>query len=203
MVFYEESPAVKKTKPTKRTPKVKKNPTDDVIDPNPPELVSPPPPVLPNESSPTSNQNDMDIDGLENVALEFQSTEETQKVGINAFDGVIDPDGPTTESPPTPVVLVETSPHADPKVMDIDEIQNSALADPHATIEDTQLLLVIPIHLTWAWMIMLIKVFLKLLLMVPNHLANKIRAPTRTHLKMLTFLPSLHRLLFLTTSILM
>ena len=138
MVFYEESPAVKKTKPTKRTPKVKKNPTDDVIDPNPPELASPPPPVLPNESSPTSNQNDMDIDGLENAALEFQSTEETQKVGINALDGVIDPDGPTTESPPTPVVLVETSPHADPKVIDIDNIQNTALSDPHATIEDTQ-----------------------------------------------------------------
>ena len=117
---------------------MKKNPTDDVIDPNPPELVSPPPPVLPNESSPTSNQNDMDIDGLENAALEFQSTEETQKVGINALDGVIDPDGPTTESPATPVILVETSPHADPKVMDIDDIQNSALADTHATIEDTQ-----------------------------------------------------------------
>ena len=132
MVFYEESPAVKKTKPTKRTPKGKKNTTDDVIDPIPPELAPPPPPVLPSESSPTSNQNDMDIDGLENVALEFQS------VGINAFDGVIDPDGPTTESPPTPVVLVETSPHADPKVIDIDNIQNTALSDPHATIEDTQ-----------------------------------------------------------------
>ena len=57
-----------------------KNTTEDVIDPIPPELAPPPPPVLPSESSPTSNQNDMDIEGLEDAALEFQSTEETQKL---------------------------------------------------------------------------------------------------------------------------
>jgi hypothetical protein len=80
LVFYEESPAVKKTKPTKRTPKGKKNTTDDVIDPIPPELASPPPPVLPIESSPTSNQNDMDIDGLENAALESNRQRKHKKL---------------------------------------------------------------------------------------------------------------------------
>ena len=79
MVFFEESPAVKKTKPTKRTPKGKKTTTDDVIDPILPEEASPPPPVLPFESSPPSDPNDMDIDDIEDARLEFQSTEETPK----------------------------------------------------------------------------------------------------------------------------
>ena len=109
-----------------------------MIDPIPPEEASPPPPVLPFESSPPSDPNNMDIDDIEDTIVKFQLTEETQKGGKNASDGVIDPNGPTTESPSTPVLPVKTSPHADPKVMDIDDIQNSDLADTHATIEDTQ-----------------------------------------------------------------
>ena len=51
-----------------------------MIDPIPPEEASPPP-VLPFESSPPSDPNDMDIDDIEDAILEFQSTEETQKGG--------------------------------------------------------------------------------------------------------------------------
>ncbi len=116
----------------------RKNTTDDVIDPIPPEEVSPPPPVLPFESSPPSDPNDMDIDDIEDAALEFHSTEETSKRGKKASDGVIDPEAPITDSPPSPVLLVESSPHADPKVIDIDDIQNSALPDTYATFDDTQ-----------------------------------------------------------------
>ena len=104
--YFLKNSCCQENETNQENPKREKNTTDDVIDPIPPELAPPPPPVLPSESSPTSNQNDMDIDGLEDAALEFQSTEETQKVGINALDGVIDPDGPTTESPPSPVILV-------------------------------------------------------------------------------------------------
>jgi len=79
LVFFEESPAVKKTKPTKRTPKGNKTTTDDVLDPILPEEASPPPPVLPFESSPPSDPIDMDIDDIEDARLEFQSTEESPK----------------------------------------------------------------------------------------------------------------------------
>ena len=179
-----------------------------MIDPILPEEASPPPPVLPFESSPPSDPNDMDIDDIEDARLEFQSTEETPKQGKKSSDGLIDPDAPITDSHPSPDLPVESSPHEDPTVIDIDDVKNSAVPDTHSTFDDTQTPHLFPINRMQPWMSMSIEFFLphwitnKLLLMISNHLSNKIRAPKRSHLKVLNLLPSLHQL-SLTTSILM
>ena len=51
---------------------------------------------------------------------------------------MIDPDGPNTDSHLSPVLPVKSSPHADPQVIDIDDIKNSALPNTHETIDDKE-----------------------------------------------------------------
>ena len=178
-----------------------------MIDPILPEEVSPPP-VLPFESSPPSDPNDMDINDIEDATLEFQSTDETQNGGkMPRMVRSILMDLLHIHR----LLLFYLSNHLliqIQRLLTSMTLKTRLLQIPMQLLMTNKLLLVIPIHLTWALTIISNKFLLppwitnEILLMIPNHLSNKIRAPKRTHLKVLNLLPSLHRL-SLMTSILM